>query len=141
MTVYKRCASFDNNDLNVRAAYKANFLYFHKKHISTRTDLIYIQMQQFFRLNCERSISFTTSFLLRGKAFRGAVRRVTFLTPFYHSSYYSQVSIHCIILQNFIFQLVFVSITQQLSFTCVTQVSVESRGKRVHTLSNIISTA
>ena len=27
--------------------------------------------------------------LLRGKAFGGAVRRVTFLTLFYHSSYYS----------------------------------------------------
>ena len=48
-------------------------------------------MKQFFRLNCERSISFKTPFFLRGKAFRGAVRRVTFLTLFYHSSYYSQV--------------------------------------------------
>ena len=75
------------------------------------------------------------------KAFRGAVPGVTFLTLFYHSSNYSQVfTIHCIFFRTLVLSL-FVAITEEISWPCVTLASAENRGKRVHTLFNINSTA
>ena len=77
-----------------------------------------------------------------GKAFRGA--------RYVESPFWPSLTIHQIILKflpfivlffrTLLFSL-FVAITEEISCACVTLASAENRGKRVHTLFNINSTA
>ena len=77
-----------------------------------------------------------------GKAFRGA--------RYVESPFWPSFTIHQIILKflpfivlffrTLLFSL-FVAITEEMSCTCVTFTSAENRANRVHTLSNINSTA
>ena len=67
-----------------------------------------------------------------GKAFRGA--------RYVESPFLPYFTIHCVFFRTLVLSL-FVAITEEISWACMTLASAENRGKRVHTLFNINSAA